>query len=410
LRCGLSGDDFTLYAGAGSSNLVRYYQNDLIANLSLSAGSELWSPLYNNIFVCNAAIEGLTLSKSITPLVKQQLMGEAKFMRAFFYFYLVNLFGDVPYASSTDAKVNESLTRAPVAEIYQHIIADLQEAKTLLSAEYMDANLQPYTGLPERVRPNRWAATALLARVYLFTGDYSDAEIESTSLIDNASLFALDDLDNVFLKNSNEAIWQLQPIAIDHNTEEALLFIIPPTGPSDVGDGDHPVYLNDDLLASFETGDERLGHWIDSITVSGTTYYYPYKYKVNAIGSDVSEYLMVLRLGEQYLIRAEARAHLNKIEECQEDVNAIRNRAGLGDTEANDVDALLEEIAKQRRAELFSEWGHRWLDLKRTNTVDSVMSVASVQKGGSWTADDALYPIPVSDMEMDRNLTQNPGY
>ncbi len=95
-------------------------------------------------------------------------MGEARFFRAFCYFYLVNLFGDVPLATTTDSTINARLPRIPSDEVYQQIITDLKEAESLLSTEYLDANLKSYGGLPERVRPTKWAASAMLARVYLY--------------------------------------------------------------------------------------------------------------------------------------------------------------------------------------------------------------------------------------------------
>jgi hypothetical protein len=171
---------------------------------------------------------------------------------------------------------------------------------------------------------------------------------------------------------------------------------------------------------SFEVGDLRAKpkNWIDTITVAGTKYYFPYKYKVNnspgvTKPSGMTEYFMMLRLGEQYLIRAEARAQLGNIGGAQNDLTAIRARAGLGATTANDKASLLAAILDERRHELFTEWGHRWLDLKRTGNIDAVMSVVTPQKSNGviqWQTFQALYPLPLGDLQKDINLTQNPGY
>ncbi|WP_315815288.1 RagB/SusD family nutrient uptake outer membrane protein [Paraflavitalea speifideaquila] len=97
--------------------------------------------LYNFVFKCNAAIEGLTRSTTLTPAVKQQLLGEAKFMQAFMYFYLVNEFGDVPLALTTDPQANTLLARSPQAKVYEQIITDLLEAEQQLSNDYLDVTL-----------------------------------------------------------------------------------------------------------------------------------------------------------------------------------------------------------------------------------------------------------------------------
>ena len=192
--------------------------------------------------------------------------------------------------------------------------------------------------------------------------------------------------------------------------------MIPSTGQSDY----NPVNLSQNLLNSFETGDQRAvpGNWIDSINISGITYYFPYQYKIAmqdqnvTSASDMGEYLMVFRLGEQYLIRAEARAEQNNIAGAQADLNAIRVRAGLANTTASDETSLLAAIMHERQVELFTEWGHRWLDLKRTGNVDAVMSVATPQKanGNPWQSYQQLYPLPLSDLKLDPNLIQNTGY
>jgi hypothetical protein len=103
--------------------------------------------------------------------------------------------------------------------VYKQIIADLIESKDLMYSSYPDATLLGTTG--ERVRPTKWAAEALLARVYLYTGEYAKAEVEASGIINNTSLYGpLPALNSVFLKNSLEAIWQLQPTTNNLNTIE----------------------------------------------------------------------------------------------------------------------------------------------------------------------------------------------
>ncbi|HEY4197438.1 MAG TPA: RagB/SusD family nutrient uptake outer membrane protein, partial [Mucilaginibacter sp.] len=117
------------------------------------------------------------------------------------------------------------------------------------------------------------------------------------------------------------------------------------------------------------------------------------------------------RLAEQYLIRAEARSQEGNVSGAQSDLNVIRNRAGLANTTASTQTTLLTAILHERQVEMFTEWGHRWLDLKRTGTVDAVMSLVLPAKGGGgWNPNMALMPLPLGDLQADQNLTQNPGY
>jgi len=409
LSAGLSADEFTLWNGI-PTNDVRYYlfTNALFANVpGINPGSNFWSQLYNQsyIFACNSAIEGLTKSSVLTPAIKQQLLGEAKFLRAFFYFYLVNLYGDVPLITATDWQVNVNLSRTAKVQVYQHIISDLLDAQNLLSQSYLNGNLQPYSGLPERIRPSKAAATAFLARVYLYAGDYLNAEIQATSVINNSEQFSLTTLNNVFLKNSTETIWQLQPTTTGHNTEDGWVFIL-----NTALSSSKPVCLSTFLLDAFEIGDNRRANWVKDTSILGVNYSYPYKYKSATNNAAITEYLMVLRLSEQYLIRAEARVQQNKIGIAQDDLNMIRARANLGITMANDKTSLLTSILHERQVELFTEWGHRWFDLKRTGNVDGVMNVVTPLKGGLWHSYQQLYPIPLADIQKDPNLNQSQGY
>jgi hypothetical protein len=423
---GLSGDELTLYSGVTNNTYLGYYQNALLQTLGATPiGAEYWSPLYNYVFKCNAAIEGLHASTTLSPAIKQQLLGEATFLRAFFYFYLVNLFGDLPLALGTDPKVNTMLSRSPQLDVYKQIIIDLESAEDKLSAIYLNEAL--LTKTDERVRPIKWAAKSLLARVYLYTGDYVKAESNATAVIEQTGLYGpLPNLNDVFLKNSLEAIWQLQPIDIQYNTPEARTLVIPQQGPNTIA---NPVFLSDTLLKSFEPGDLRavLGNWIGTRTYQVTatlqnTVAFPNKYKLfqqdatitSSTGTgNMKEYFMVLRLAEQFLIRAEARTQQGKINEAKLDLNAVRTRAGLGPTSANDKNSLVKAILKERQVELFTEWGHRWLDLKRTGMIDEVMKGITPLKarGAPWQSYQQLYPLPlVSDLQRAPNLQQNEGY
>ena len=403
---GVSGDELTDYGG-----YPNLYDNSLNAIDDGPIVGGNWTQSYNYIFKANLVIEGLQNSKGISPSVKQQLLGEAKFVRAFWYFYLVNLYGDVPLILSSDYKVNGTASRKPKEQIYQQMIIDLKDANMLLSSNYVDVNDTSVS--TERVRPNKSAATALLARVYLYIGDWKNAEETSDSVINNSTLYKLDsNLNNVFLANSTETIWQLMAPPTSYYTQDGGFFILH-TAPTS---STYTISLSEQLLDAFEGGDKRKSNWIDSISILGKTYYYPFKYKAGTSSTTVTEYEMVIRLAEVYLIRAEARAQQGNITDLNNgalsDLNAIRNRAGLFNyAGATDKTSILTAILHERQVELFTEWGHRWFDLKRTNSIDSVMTVVTPQKSGlSWSSIQQFYPIPLTDIQTDPNLKQTSGY
>jgi len=400
---GLTSDELTLFDGNMDIGLSAYYKNMLSANLS---GTDSWNNIYSRLYIINFAIEQLTQQNKLTDNIRVQLLGEAKFLRALSYFYLVNLYGEVPLVISSDYTVNAKLARSPKKLVWDQIISDLKDAQSLLSEDYLDGTLLKVT--TERLRPTKWAAVALLARAYLYIEDWKNAELQSSNIISHTSLYSLtDSLNDVFKNTSKESIWQLQPVLFGWNTEDAKAYIIPAEyGPN----GASGVYLSTQLLNSFEVNDQRRQKWIDTITYSGITYSYAYKYKRNIYGDIIDEYNIILRLSEQYLIRAEAKAMQNNILGAIEDLNIIRKRAGLPNTSAMSKSELIEAILHERQVELFTEFGHRWFDLKRSNTIDKKMSLVTPIKGGSWNNNWQLFPIPIYETQTNINIKQNPGY
>jgi hypothetical protein len=183
-----------------------------------------WSEMYGRIYTCNKIIETVPGSKTLSENVKKQLTGEAKFMRGFVYFQLVNLFGDVPLATVTDYRVNNTLFRTPVAQVYNQIIRDLKDAQSALGIAYVNGF---GSDVPERVRPNMWAATAMLARVYLYLQDWTNAEAEASKIINSSNFKLAEDPQRVFLSMSPEAILQFQP-GVNQNTMDANTYVLLP--------------------------------------------------------------------------------------------------------------------------------------------------------------------------------------
>jgi len=396
----LSADELESY----STEIVpREFYGNAISPANAAIETALWNEAYQHIYAANAVLEGLEKSAVVSPATRVQLQGEALFIRAFCHFYLVNLFGDVPYLTTTNYKENIVQARMSRTQVYQQLIQDLQAAQGRFDElPGLGQNYVYVSG--ERVRPNRWAATALLARACLYAGNWAQAEAQASAVISQADIYSLDTLRGVFLKNSREAIWQLEPNNTEgFNTWEGRNFILS-TGPSN-GESNSSV-LSRHLLQAFESGDQRRVAWVDSVIVDSTMYYFPAKYKVQT-GAGQKEYSMVLRLAEQYLLRAEARARMGNVSAARADIDSVRRRAGLPPATAGNTTALLAAIAQERRVELFTEWGHRWLDLKRTGAANAVLSMV---KGPGWQPSDTLYPIPQRELSLNKNLTQNPGY
>jgi hypothetical protein len=344
------------------------------------------------IHIANTLLMELDASKAVSDNTKAQLSGEAKFFRALVYFYLVNLYGGVPLVTTADYTTSAGLPRATVTQIYQQILTDLHDAQRLLSMNYPATTLFPN----DRTRPNRAAATALLARVYLYSGQPAQADSAASAVIANPMYRLETSLDSVFLSGSREAIWQLQPVNADVTTAEAGAFI--PTQP-----GAPSFYTAANfLLGAFEPGDQRRVHWL-ARAVNGK--FYPFKYKRTAMDSSFGkEYDMVLRLGEVYLIRAEARVLEGDNADAAADLDTIRSRAGLPAV-GSSVD-LPSAILHERQVELMVEWGHRWLDLKRTGQADAILGT---EKRG-WKSTAALYPLPANELINNPSLIQNAGY
>lgn len=387
---GIYADEFTSYSNA--LDIIELEHCNMTPNNPY--GGALWNSKYSLIYKGNAIIESLENSTQISEPIKNRLIGESLFIRAFCHFYLTCVFGDVAYITGTDYRENTLAERVSSVNVLEAIKDDLVEATKLLPDTYLaDAN--------ERIRPNKWAATALLARIYLYLEDWSAAEREASLLINQASMFQLSSINDVFLKNSKEAIWQLKPTRSNFNTNEGAQFIL--TGkPSSLS-------LDEEFVNAFEAEDARRKRWIGHVTVGGSTWFFPHKYKIRMGGSPLDEYSVVLRLAEQYLIRAEARTKLNKLTDAAADIDALRSRAELpllNDFQRSSESNLLKEIIQERRAEFFTEWGHRWFDLKRTGQLDAVMSL----KKPNWKPRSAIFPIPQSEINVNPKIKQNEGY
>jgi len=402
--CGLSADELSVNP-AGNASWAEFLSNEIGSDNNLNL-TNFWSRAYKTVYTSCAVIENLQRSPSLRDSVRKELIGEAKFLRAFAYFYLVNLYGAVPMVTTSNWRNTNSLPRQDTKDIYDALTEDLKNAVEALPADYS-------VGKGQRILPNKAAALALLSRVYLFRKDWTAAEQMASRIITDPQ-FALSSIDQVFKKNSSEAIWQLQQnssLSPSFNITREAYFLIPrvlngTTLPA--------AWISPSLRESMDPQDLRKTKWIDSTlySVNGTMYFLPGKYKAGpsqiAPNGTATEYYMVFRLAEQYLIRAEAYMHQNKLANAVSDINKIRQRAGIPLLSMESSgDEIMKAIIKERRHELFAEWGHRWLDLKRWGLAGQVLAET---KGSGWQSTDSLYPIPGAELRSNPNLTQNEGY
>lgn len=410
LLSGLYADELTNFSL--NANYLGIYTNSV--NSSNGNITVSWPTLYKQLYSVNLAIEGLTIADNLN--YRDQWLGEAYFLRGLIYFYLTNMYKDVPLVLGSDYLHNNGLARNSQADVYAQIVEDLLQAQSLLPVQYRDGNGTVVNN--NRARPNKAAATALLARVYLYLQDWQNAATQAGNVIANAADYQLVHPAQTFLANSREIIWGIVPVQnnlFSYKVKDVAAYFIP-KGRTPLSAGVF-VTLTDSLVKSFEANDLRYTNWvgIDSVPASGATpaavYYFAYKYKANGTYTAAQESVVMLRFAEQYLIRAEARAKLNDLNGALADLNAVRTRANLPASTATSQPDILNAIQKERRVELFTEVGHRYFDLRRTGALDALMTKITPLKGGStWSSFEAWWPIPLTDIQNNPRLEQTFGY
>lgn len=386
----LSSDETDVYST--SADIRALGANQLVPSNSLSGS--LWPACYQLIYNANTIIEGTSNNPNLSETLKKQCRGEALFFRGLGHLTLTGFYGKAPIVTSTDYRENTTKNRSTDVEVLTQVISDLVESVQLLPADYSVSGT-------ERIRANSLSAKALLARAYLYIGYNEKAEVTASELIAASSLYSILPMNEVFLKNSKEAILQIRSSITTINSSDGNQFIL--TGRPTL------AALRQGFVDGFEAGDLRKASWIGKFTIGAESWNYPAKYKVKT-STTISEYSTVLRLAEQYLIRAEARARQNKLPMAIADLDVIRSRAGLSKiaitNPAISQSDLLDKILFERRSELFTEWAHRWVDLKRFGKAEETLS--PIKTG--WKPSALLYPIPQSEVNINPKLGQNPGY
>lgn len=393
-----SGTDsgFGILLGIYADDLDCYYNDqngyrDINLNQQHATNSVLelsWDTAYKMIFAANAIIYGVEQTTALEQTDKNQIKGEAMLIRSLFYFYLQQLFGSIPYTTSIDYEYNRSLERIDSEELLVLLVNDLNESASLLNDEYRN---------PERIYLNKKAAELILARVYLTQSNYALAE-QSASAVLQSSLYQFEpDLNNVFHYTGNHILWQLPPMVASFPTWESLFFYFTDASP-------HAFALTENLVDAFPAEDLRKSVWMKPVSVNDDTFFRADKYKNIDINMD--EYSVVLRMEEANFIIAEALAQQNRIGEALPYLNATRLRAGLQPLEFMSQDAFLLELLLEKRREFFTEFGHRFIDLKRMGKLNLLSSSKP-----NWSDNKKVWPIPQKELLLNPNLNpQNEGY
>lgn len=397
LLSGASGSAGVLL-GAYTDELVNndtFSQNaalDIFNNVQINSNTTIksvWTNAYKEIYIANAIIEGIDKSSSIAEQDRKRIKGEALFLRSFLYFYLNQIFGDIPYPVSTDYRINQFLPKTSSPEILKKIKADLELTVELLNDQYRNT---------ERIYPNRKTAQLLLATLLMSENNWAEAEIILKEVVQNSMYIWQNDISKTFKFSEKHIIWQLKPLQKNYATNEALLFYFSTGSPSS-------YTVSNYLVNTFDTTDLRRVNWIKAVTINQKIYYRVDKYK--NISSNTDEYSVVFRLEEAYLLLAEALVQQNKLIEALPYLNAVKQKAGILLFPANNSkEQMLSEIVTESRKEFFAERGIRFVTLKRTGRLYDINASKP-----NWKDYHRLWPIPISEILLNSNLNpQNDGY
>jgi len=420
--------------------------NPLILNQAFPERS-FWPRLYQMVRGANETLRELEILEEQEAGVKEEIAGRARFIRAYAYYHLVRLFGDIPYLDETTTTVQASeAPRLAVENVYEKIIADFEYAKQWL----LDSRMN-------RALPGKAAASAFLASVYLTRGEYQMAYTEATDIIMKAGMYDLalePDYRNIFhaanTDLSAEPIFVIDFVGTNINDEsrdylaaftgfygQATYY---PSGGWSVmvpalpvyetwEDGDYRKQVNLDDQATDNNGNVLQYSEFSSLDTRNANRPHISKYtamaadlpQANTSGRDSHSNYQLMRYAEVLLIAAEAAAEMGNSAEADQYINMLRQRArngdGTGDPSATPVNisgATVNDVLEERRIELAFEH-KRWYDIVRRKLGDQVFGSGGFETELQGTqnfnpARDYLLPIPPLEIMNNPNLTQNPGY
>lgn len=407
-------DDSEWGGGRSTANQAKNDLDKYTFTPATSTFQSLWAATYRAINRANTVISRVPNVTMDTDL-KNRLIAEAKFMRGFYYFNLVRLFGGVPLVTKETTSLNDlAVARASVDEVYQQVIQDFTEAEAVLPATY---------GAGDRGRATKGAAKAFLAKVYLTRQEWPKASAKAKEVMDMGVYDLWANYADVFTisnKNGKEAIFEVQALGGGVGEGSFMQGYMRPNfdrvnGVS--GFGDDPVTEN--LYRAYRADDKRRNINLRLYTPTGTPaapasvafpcYVYKYLDPTATANGEGSNNFPVLRYADVVLMYAEA---LNEqaaaSTEAYANVNRIRSRAGIPNLTPNLTQAQFRDsLLLERRLELAFE-GHRWFDLARRKKLIEAMKI----QNPSIKVEEYhyLYPIPQTERDSNPKLSQNPGY
>ncbi|RAJ11115.1 SusD-like starch-binding protein associating with outer membrane [Chitinophaga skermanii] len=366
---------------------------------------ETWQTFYQGIHNCNFVIDYVP-KINMDETLRARLVGEAKFLRAFYYFHLTRLFGDLPLMVTATASLDK-LTypkRDPRAKVYEQIILDLKDAEEVLPISYTGA---------DQGRATKGAAKAFLASAYLTTKQYQLAYDKAAEVMAPSMGYGLwDNYADVFdIKNEfgKEAIFDAQFMSGPNNQGGNLIAFFAQENNSVGGRGFGSFQPTQELYDAFNPADKRREVFFTKGT--DNKYYCNKWIDADAKTENQSDNnYPLMRYADVVLIAAEA---YNEVHVPVNDnaaykaVNSIRKRAGLPDFQNLSQAQLRDSIFQERRLELCFE-GHRWFDLVRT---DKLVSTLTAKGTTNIKAFHVLFPVPQFEIDLNPNLKpQNTGY
>ena len=388
----------------------------------------LWRDFYQTINACNTVIQKVP-DIPMDEVLKNQLVAEARFFRALCYFELTRFFGDVPLHTTPVENVSAAnIERTPTDQIYPVVLEDLA---------FAEANLS-YADRLGFGRPFARSASALLARVYLTLGVKQSNTTYLTQAVEKADLVIPEfplftgptgyaDIFKLSNRFKGEHIWEVNfnaTLSQGWKGNQFLVRLLPQmdTGKGGPANGQGYDAATAALYSAFDPMDARRDVTLfKSFTYSDNTtenfsdpYFCKYWDRVaEPNGNESDATYPYLRTAEMYLIKAEALNELNNGPngEAKAALNAIRHRAGLGDTPAGNYADFKKAVLAERRLEFAGE-GHRWHDLVRMCTLEELSTLVKAAKPNAQPkAANLLFPIPQRERDITNGkLTQNEGY
>ena len=367
----------------------------------------LWEALYRTIYVSNFVLENLPKVAGVPEATRKQVIAEARFLRSFANFIGTYTYGDIPQVTSTDQATNRRVGRTPRATILASVLADYQAALTDLP----DVSSGSTNITTNATFANKVTCQAAMARFYLYQKDWANAEAMATKVI-NSGVYGLEPnyVDIVTRDFTHESILEVGYNLSDDPGTSTSLF---PNGLSlnNLFVGRREIIPSNQVvvsLVSTEAGTRQQTISFNTQNLRGSDN--GWTVRKYGTASEDNNNIVLIRLAEMYLIRAEARAQLGRqtgTTGAVADLNILRTRAKSPAITASVQADVLLAVERERVYELSFE-GHRWYDLVRTGRAQAVMSSFSP----NWNSRYELWPIPQSEIQQNPTLQgqQNPGY